>query len=121
MSTIHQPERTIGGVTNAERAKSGGRALAQFAKTQYGYGEDIETVMTDLMCNLMHFAASMGVSDPLDFVMDAVTTGEGHYRAEATDEPHEGEDGELASEPPFATDPACDPSEWMKYYGEGSE
>lgn len=117
MPTKHQPLRTVGGVTNAERAQQGGDALLAFAETQYHHdlGEEIPTALGDLMCDLSHYLASMGFEDPVQTLQEAVRNGEGHYEDETVNEPHEGEDGEYAEEPPFADAPLYDPAEWMRH------
>ncbi len=118
MPTTHQPLRTVGGITNAERAQQGGDALLAFAVTQYHHesGEEIPTALGDLMCSLLHYLASMGFDDPVRALQKAMHDGEGHYVDETVNEPHEDAFGEIATkEPPFADAPLYDPAEWMRH------
>lgn len=113
--TKHQPDRRVGGRTNAERAEDGGNALLWFAQTQYNHptGEEIPTALGDLVCSLMHYLAAMGF-DPLPTMEEAMQNGAGNYYDESEGEPHESEDGEETDdEPPFAEEPLYDPEEWM--------
>lgn len=117
--TNHQPDRRVGGLTNAERAKDGGDALLAFAKSQYPEGsEEITTAVGDLICSLLHYLASMGFQDPVTEMHDALERGKNYYRDETVRESHETDDGEWADEePPFLEEPLYDPSEWMIHQG----
>jgi hypothetical protein len=124
MSTEHQPDRMTGGVTNAERAEDGGDALLRFARGQYHHpsGEDITTALGDLFCSLLHFLGSMGYDSPVITMREALKEGQAHYRAETYGgEPPEDEDGREVEEPPFASDPVCDPDRWMILLGGGDD
>lgn len=117
--TIHQPDRTIGGRTNDERARDAGAALFEYADGVFHHpsGEEIQTALQDLMCDLHHFLAAMGFERPKAAMKEALRNGAGNYDDESFGgEPHLDDEDEV--EPPFAAAPWCDPESWMAYFRE---
>lgn len=50
------------GLTNTDRSNAGKVAIEAFKKEVYGRPEDAETALTDLLCDLMHYADTDDVS-----------------------------------------------------------
>ncbi|MCL4413263.1 MAG: hypothetical protein M1522_00720 [Actinobacteria bacterium] len=85
-----------GELDNTGRAASGAEALSAFAKRTGETGEDGETVLSDLICDLGHWADRNGVS-----FGEALRRGLRHYAFEVVAEAHPDADGWV--------DYACDP------------
>tara|TARA_R110000868_G_scaffold408587_1_gene691980 strand:+ start:1900 stop:2103 length:204 start_codon:yes stop_codon:yes gene_type:complete len=65
-------------MTNSQRAEYAFRALKKHAASTGSEGEDTDTQITDLLCNLMHLAEEYAV----DFKM-CVESAQTHFDAES--------------------------------------
>ncbi len=70
--------------SNEKRAEWAEVAIAAFAAEVRMHGEESETIITDLLCDLMHFCNLNGI----DF-QGCVEMAEGNYREELADEAEE--------------------------------
>lgn len=78
----------MAGYDNKDRAISARETLDYFAKRQGVQDEDRETQLSDLLCNLMHYARAAAI----DFD-SCLTRGHGHYTEELEEERDEIENG----------------------------
>jgi hypothetical protein len=89
----------VGGITNAKRADDGLEPIAAYGLRNGLKGEDLETVASDMFSSVLHLAAACGLS-PAEFLENVYRRAWGHYIAESTTDPHEGD-----KEPEFAKRP----------------
>jgi len=88
------------GFTNADRADVARRALAEFAGLSGLRGEELVTVLGDLLSDAMHLAAAADLP-PEETLDRAVAAARSHYEAESNPELHYDDPGALrpAEEP----------------------
>lgn len=101
--------RTVGGVTNNERADWAQRTLALFANITDSDGETVKTLATDLLCDLAHLSVRQGEAEPRDaakWVWDIAEDATRHFEAEAFDEPDESARSNERDAPAIFTYPA---------------
>lgn len=101
--------RTIGGVTNDERAEWARRTLALFASITDSDGETVKTLTANLLCDLAHLAVRQGEAEPKDaakWIWDIAENATGHFEAEAFVEPDESARSHEGDSPVIFTYPA---------------